>query len=322
MEQRQPLKVASLFSGCGGLCYAFHKSPDFEVVYANDFDADACATYERNLGLKPECCDIATVEDIPDCDVILSGCPCQGASLANPARCEEDPRNGLYLQMIRLISIKQPKFFVFENVRGMMSLGGYETKADKKAQRGRVLKKIIGDFERAGYVPHCHLFKMVQYGVPQTRERVIILGVRKDLGYDVKMPSPLTTPPRTLTDAIGDLAHEEDPSTQHVGSKCKVRRTGYVGERDLYWDKPSPTLLGRGSRTGGPNAHIHPDYRRRMTIREYARIQTFPDDFWLEGSVCSMYRQLGNAVPPVFSGVLKDLIVSTLRVSLAVKSQQ
>ena len=103
---------------------------------------------------------------------------------------------------------------------------------------------------------------------------------------------------------------EYDEKIQHIGTKHKVKITGYMGNRKLYWDRISPTITGRGGGTGGPVIDVHPSGKRRMTVREYARIQTFPDDFMFCGCITSMYRQIGNAVPPKFSTVLSDIILS------------
>lgn len=102
---------------------------------------------------------------------------------------------------------------------------------------------------------------------------------------------------------------EYDESIQHIGTKHKVKITGYMGNRKLDWDNISPTIMGRGGGTGGPVINVHPSVIRRMTVREYARIQTFPDDFMFSGSVSSMYRQIGNAVPPKLSFVLANMLI-------------
>lgn len=307
------IKVAAIFAGCGGLDYAFHKKEDvYEVVYANDFDKDACDTYETYFNFKPECEDIIKIKNIPDCDILTGGFPCQGFSIANVNRNEKDSRNVLYLELVRLLKIKQPKYFLFENVKGIMSLGGYNDKKDKKDKKGKVFKGIISDLEKCGYEVHTKLFKLKYYDIPQNRERVIFIGIRDDISEKIKFkwPSEKMEITKTLKDAIGDLPIEYDESIQHVGTKHKVIVTGKMGSRKLYWDKIAPTITGRGGGTGGPVINIHPSEKRRMTVREYARIQTFPDDFIFSGCISSMYRQIGNAVPPKFSFILADLIES------------
>ena len=305
------LKVASMFCGCGGLDFAFHKKNKiFKIVYANDFDKDSCNTYEKYYDFKPECKDITELTTIPDCDILTGGFPCQGFSIANLYRKETDTRNKLYLELVRLLKIKTPKFFIFENVKGILSLGGYENKEDKKNKKGLVFKMIISDLEKCGYQVKTKLFKVKWYDIPQNRERVIFIGIRNDIFDKISFnwPEEKKVITKTLKDAIGDLPIEYDDTIQHIGTKHKVKITGYMGNRKLDWNKISPTITGRGGGTGGPVINVHPSGKRRMTVREYARIQTFPDDFIFEGSMTSMYRQIGNAVPPKFSFILADLI--------------
>lgn len=305
-----PLKVVSMFAGCGGMDYEFHKNTNFNIVYVNDFDKDSCDTYKKNFDFEPVCKDIKKIKTIPDCDVLMGGFPCQGFSIANKNRCEEDKRNSLYKELVRLLKLKQPKYFVFENVKGILSLGGYETPDDKKNNAGKVFKMIISDLNNCGYHVETKLFRMKWYSIPQNRERVIFIGIRNDIYPKItfKWPKESKTITHTLKDAIGDLPIEYDEEIQHIGTKHKVKITGYMGNRVLDWDSVSPTITGRGSGTGGPVINVHPSKERRMTVREYARIQTFPDDFMFCGSVSSMYRQIGNAVPPKFSVILAKII--------------
>lgn len=308
------LRVVSMFAGCGGLDYVFHKDEEhFKVVYANDFDKDSCQSYEKYYNFKPKCEDIKKIVDIPDCDLMTGGFPCQGFSIANAYRDESDERNELYKELVRLLKLKKPKYFIFENVKGIRSLGGYESTDDKKNGRGKVFKMIVKDLEDVGYVVCTKLFRMKFHDIPQNRERVIFLGVRKDLDGSgskvVNWPVENDSVTKTLKDAIGDLPIDYDETIQHVGTKHKVKITGYMGNRQLDWNSVAPTITGRGGGTGGPVINVHPSGKRRMTVREYARIQTFPDDFMFCGSVSSMYRQIGNAVPPKFSKLLGDVVL-------------
>ena len=152
---------------------------------------------------------------------------------------------------------------------------------------------------------------MKWYDIPQNRERIIFIGIRNDIIID-KCIWPLEKQiiTKTLKDAIYDLPIEYDTNIQHIGTKHKVTITGSMGNRELSWDKISPTITGRGGGTGGPVINIHPSKKRRMTVREYARIQTFPDNFIFSGCISSMYRQIGNAVPPKFSEILVNIIKS------------
>lgn len=305
------LRVASMFAGCGGLDFAFHKETDiYNVVYVNDFDKDSCNTYEKYYNFKPQCEDITKIETIPDCDILTGGFPCQGFSVANLYRKETDGRNKLYLELVRLLKLKKPKYFIFENVKGILSLGGYENNEDKKNHKGKIFKMIISDLEECGYQVNTKLFKVKWYDIPQNRERVIFIGIRNDISEKINFEWPIEKQEitKTLKDAIGDLPIEYNEEIQHIGTKHKVKLTGYMGNRKLDWNKISPTITGRGGGTGGPVINVHPSEKRRMTVREYARIQTFPDDFMFMGSISSMYKQIGNAVPPKLSFVLSNLI--------------
>jgi DNA (cytosine-5)-methyltransferase 1 len=301
-------RVVSLFAGCGGLDHGFFQNPSYQHVLANDSDTDACQTYQHNFGFQPVCGDVKQLQKIPDCDLLLGGFPCQGFSMANPYRSEQDQRNVLYLEILRLLRQSQPRYFLLENVKGLLNLGGYATPADRKAKLGKILKVILEELRGCGYRVQHRLFEMKKYGIPQKRERVIMLGVREDIDWNPVWPEPRPEDTiRTLHDAIGDLPVEYDPERQHVGTRHKCAVTGYLGNRELRWEEPSPTITGRGGGTGGPVIHNHPSLERRLTVRECARIQTFPDSFRFVGSNSSMYRQLGNAVPCQFSERLAEI---------------
>jgi DNA (cytosine-5)-methyltransferase 1 len=300
------IRVASLFAGCGGLDYGFHNNTRYTHVFVNDFDKDACKTYEKNFKINPTCGDIKQIKTIPDCDILIGGFPCQGFSMANPYRDEKDKRNELYLEILRLLKLKQPKYFLLENVKGLLNMGGYETKEDKKNQTGKVMKVILKDLKECGYNVEFKLFDIKYYDVPQKRQRVIIIGVRSDIQFDPKWPEPSKNI-LTLKDAIGDLPIEYKKDIQHIGTKHKCAVTGYLGNRELKWDEPSPTITGRGGGSGGAVIHNHPSLKRRLTVRECARIQTFPDSFEFVGSISTMYKQIGNAVPCKFGEFLSTI---------------
>ena len=173
-------KVVGLFSGCGGLDLGF-KNAGFELVWANDFFSDAVETYKQNIGDHIVLGDITKIpsEDIPnDFDILLGGFPCQGFSIANSKRSMKDERNFLYKEMLRIIKDKQPRYFLAENVKGLLSM-----------QKGKVIEMIVKDFEDLGYKVDYKLVMASEYGVPQNRERVIIIGNRLGL----KNPFPEKT---------------------------------------------------------------------------------------------------------------------------------
>ena len=284
-----------------GLIQAGHR-----VVWANDNDPDCVQTYKKNISPHVVESDIASVdiEEIPDGDVVIGGFPCQGFSLANLKRRTADERNKMYLYFLRVLRAKQPKWFLAENVRGILSLGG-----------GRAMNRILRDFGEAGYSVKYRVFNMADYGVPQTRVRVIIAGTRSDLPKEMEFRFPEPTHSRelderdlpkwiTVSEALKGIP---EPGTvtamlpNQEYSKYKVTNRNFTGHRMTDPDKPSPTILARGNGKGGVCAIQHPKNHRRMTVRECAAVQTFPLSFEVIGRMNSCYRQVGNAVPVLFA---------------------
>ncbi|HAT9450084.1 TPA: DNA (cytosine-5-)-methyltransferase [Legionella pneumophila subsp. pneumophila] len=309
------MNIVSLFSGCGGLDLGLIQS-GHKIIWANDIFADAAATYRKNIGVHIDERDIKNVSssEIPDCDVIVGGFPCQGFSIANMKRNVDDMRNQLYKQMVRIIDEKKPKFFVGENVKGMVSLGG-----------GIVLEKIIQDFEDIGYDVQWQIVCAADYGVPQMRMRLIILGIRNDLYCnDLQFPpSPTHSKPdvaiflkREPWKTVGEaLSHFPEPEIRnsipnHECSKFKLCFNGHLGHRFIDPNKPAPTVTGRGDEKGGVVVLHHPSNHRRMTVRELAAVQSFPDDFIFEGTKTSAYRQIANAVPPLLGKAIGEMLAS------------
>lgn len=298
------MKVISLFCGCGWLDLWFHMAWH-EIVYANDFDKDAINTYKNNFDISDCIVELESISNvntskIPDWDIVIGWFPCQGFSVANNYRTEKDERNTLYLELLRVIKDKNPKFFLAENVTGICSLWWYETAKDKKKKLWKVFKMILEDLSNIWYNVKWEILDSSDFNVPQKRKRVIIVGIRQDLPIEYIFPSPTSKEKKTVRDAIGDLPLEySDTIPNHQWSKHKVKINGYLWNRDTDWDKPSPTITGRWWWTWWPVIMPHPLKTRRMTVREYARIQTFPDNFVFEGSISSQYRQIGNAVPPL-----------------------
>ncbi len=302
------MKIISLFSGAGGLDLGLIQAGN-EVVWANDIDKDAVATYKENIGPHIVCDDIKniTISDLPDADVVVGGFPCQGFSMANLKRALDDDRNQLYRFFYSTIKEKQPKFFIAENVKGILSLG-----------KGEAIKQIVADFEEAGYITSVNLVHMCDYGVPQTRQRVIIIGQRKDLGDALIFHFPKPTNDKNGKNGLPKwisikecISHFPDPDKpnnvlNHIYSAYKVEYRNFTGHRQTDPDKPSPTILARGNGKGGVCAIPHYNGMRRLSIRESAAIQTFPDDFHFVGAMNSCYRQIGNAVPVKFARLLGD----------------
>jgi DNA (cytosine-5)-methyltransferase 1 len=291
------MKIVSLFSGAGGLDLGLIKA-GHEIIWANDFDPDSCETYKLNIGNHIVCRDISKIklEEIPDCDVVVGGFPCQGFSLANMLREADDERNKLYKQFLRIIKNKKPDYFLAENVRGILSI-----------DNGNAIKKIVKDFSNAGYRVEYKPFNTANFGVPQSRVRVIIAGTRKDLPEEMNFQFPEVTHSKenwvSISKALKGIPEPENPKSKlknHIYSKYKITDRNFTGHRRTDPDKPSPTILARGNGKGGVCAIQHPENHRRMSVRESALIQTFPMTFEFVGSMGSMYRQVGNAVPVLF----------------------
>ena len=305
------MEIVSLFCGAGGLDLGLIQA-GHSIIWANDFDRDSVATYRLNIGNHVQLGDICHIPSgkIPRADVIVGGFPCQGFSQANMLRFIDDERNALYKQFLRIVREKQPLYFLAENVRGILSLAG-----------GDAIKKIQCDFVAAGYRVAIRLFNVADYGVPQLRKRVIIAGTRADLPafQDFRYPEPTHAkaeyahrlglkPWVTISQALAHFPEPESPHTfdNHVCSQYKVTNRNFTGHRWTDPSKPSPTILARGNGKGGVCAIQHPQNHRRMSIREQAAIQTFPDEFSFVGGLNSAYRQVGNAVPVLFGRLLGE----------------
>ncbi len=309
------MKVVSLFSGAGGLDLGFEKA-GFEIVFANEFDKTIWATYEKNHKAPLDKRDIRKIlsNEIPDCDGIIGGPPCQSWSEAGALRGIEDERGKLFYEYIRILKDKKPKFFVAENVSGMLA------NIHKEA-----VKNIIAEFDKAGYNMSVSLVNAVDFGVPQDRKRVFYIGIRKDLKKSFNLVAP-DVRKLVLKDAIWDLKDSAIPALKFNktnGTNCKVLNHEYMtgGFSTIYmsrnrvrsWGEPSFTI-----QAGGRHAPIHPqapkmvfieqnkrefvkgkkDLYRRLSVRECARIQTFPDNFeFIYTNLSDAYKMIGNAVP-------------------------
>ena len=391
--------VVSLFAGAGGMDLGFQKA-GFEIIWANDFDKDSVDTYKKNFGSHIVLGDIKNIpsSDIPDNpDVVIGGFPCQGFSINNKKRSMDDERNHLYKEMLRIIKDKKPKYFVAENVKGILSL-----------EKGEVIKLIVNDFKKIGYDVDYKLLTASDYGVPQNRQRVFIIGnrINKDNPYpkithfnpnlkknqqinllnnDLK---PYVTAKEALEhlfnvrisydpikvgnkfvynhiartnvaetfwgrkykvnqhdicDYLKEARNKSEWSTQKIDEYFGYRHTaGHWFRKDnnsgsipnpedwwelkkllkfdnkydkavttleektitfeqslriANWDTPSDTITATGT-------EIHPNKKRRISVREAAILQTFPDNFKFVGSMGSMYKQIGNAVPVSLSKLI------------------
>ena len=303
------MKIVSLFSGAGGLDLGLVQS-GHSIIWAMDIDKDAVTTYQNNIGNHIHLGDITKIDmnTLPDCDVIVGGFPCQGFSIANLKRAIDDERNLLYKSFYQAIKAKRPNFFVAENVKGILSLG-----------KGTVIAQIIEDFQQAGYKISVNLVNMADYGVPQTRQRVIFLGQRNDISDNMVISIPPKTHSKdgiqlpkwvSIQEAISHFPEPEEVNDfpNHVCSNYKVITRNFTGHRVTDPLKPCPTILARGNGGGGVVAIPHYNGKRRLTIRESASIQTFPDYFVFYGAMNSCYRQIGNAVPVHFAKLLGETL--------------
>ena len=324
------MKVISLFSGAGGLDLGFERA-GFDIVMANEFDKTIWATYEKNHKTPLIKGDIRNIQEseFPDkIDGIIGGPPCQSWSEAGALRGIEDARGQLFFDYIRILQDKKPKFFLAENVSGML--------ANRHAE---AVKNIISCFEKCGYNVTINLVNAADYGVPQDRKRVFYIGFRKDLNINFDFPEP-TTPKekqkKTLKDAIGDLVDSAVPALPKNKTNGKLdilNHEYFVGpystifmsrNRVRPWNKQGFTV-----QASGRQCQLHPqapemelvatnrrrfvpgkeELYRRLTVRECARLQGFPDDFeFIYSNVDTGYKMIGNAVPVNLAYIIAEKI--------------
>ncbi len=287
--------AVSLFCGAGGLDMGFDRA-GFETIWANDFDKDACKTHQNWSKANVICGDISQIDfaTIPHSDVVLGGFPCQGFSLSGPRKID-DSRNVLYKHYVKLVRKCQPLAFVGENVKGLLTMGG-----------GQVIDAIIAEFSDCGYDVFYKLLNAKFFGVPQDRERVIIVGFRKDLNVRTFELPDSNGETMTLREAIGDM-----PAAKLEDVCCAPYSSRYMSRnRKRGWDDVAYTVPAMAKQVtlwpGSPDMEkVGKDLwrfgsdglTRRLSWREVAAIQTFPGDMEFFGDLTSIYKQIGNAVP-------------------------
>jgi DNA (cytosine-5-)-methyltransferase len=303
------LKVASLFCGCGGTDVGLLGGFDFlgqkyntnnmEIVYANDIDDNACNIFEENFGIKPDNRDIREVksEEIPDFDILTGGFPCQSFSIVaqNPKRLGvKDERGKLFFEMCRILREKQPKCFIAENVKGLLT-----------ANKRSAFPLIMEEFEKSGYDVTYSILNAAEYGVPQKRERVIIVGFRKDLNIQFFFPD-IALKKEDLYEPLSSVIEKTVDEKYFFSERAvagMMRKREFMNKgRAQDIEKPCNTVGAHLAKVSlnstDPVLKIGERYRR-FTPREVARIQSFPENFKLVGSETAQYRALGNAIPPV-----------------------
>ena len=328
------MNLISLFSGAGGLDLGFERA-GFNIIIANEFDPGIWATYEKNHTAKLIKGDIRKINDsdFPDrIDGIIGGPPCQSWSEAGALRGINDERGKLFYDYIRILKSKQPKFFLAENVSGMLS-----------NRHSEAVKNIIAQFESCGYNVTIDLVNAADYGVPQDRKRVFYIGFRKDLNINFVFPKP-TTPYKsqkmTLWQAIGDLQNTAIPALPKNKTNGKLTILNHEYFTGAYstifmsrnrvraWDEQGFTV-----QASGRQCQLHPqapkmlfveknkrifvpgyeDLYRRLTVRECARLQGFPDDFeFIYTDVDYGYKMIGNAVPVELAYIIAKQIKAAL----------
>jgi len=325
------MNIISLFSGAGGLDLGFEKA-GFKTVWANEYDKEIWETFEKNFPHTK--LDKRSIRDIPSRDIpeaigLIGGPPCQSWSEAGALRGIEDHRGQLFFEFIRVLRDKKPLFFLAENVSGMLA-----------SRHGNALENIKSHFIESGYNLSFKLLNAHDYKVPQDRQRVFFVGFRKDLNMTFDFPKAFTNK-RYLKDIIWDLKDNALPAKEKNytnGDTCILANHEYMigsfstifmsRNRVRQWDEPSYTI-----QAGGRHAPLHPQapkmefveqnkrifvrgsehLYRRLSIRECARIQTFPDShrFYYE-NLTAGYKMVGNAVPPYLGYYLADAICKQL----------
>ncbi len=299
----------SLFCGAGGLDIGFERA-GFRTIWANDIVADDCKTHEGWSTAKVVCCDVAKVDenDIPDADIMLGGFPCQGFSLSGPRKID-DSRNTLYRHYVRIVKAKKPLLFVGENVKGLLTMGD-----------GKIFEAIKQDFSDCGYDVYSQLLNARDYGVPQDRERVIIVGFRKDLGIRDFVFPVRRNYTVTLREALKNVPEptEGEVCDQPYSSRYMSRN------RKRGWDEVSYTIPAMAKQVtlwpGSPDMvmvgkdrwRFGEGYTRRLSWREAAAIQTFPSGMEFHGDLTSKYKQIGNAVPVKLAEVIATHLYGVL----------
>ncbi|MEE3776343.1 DNA cytosine methyltransferase [Campylobacter sp. CX2-4080-23] len=311
------MRLISLFSGAGGLDLGFKKA-GFKIAYANEFDKSIWATYEKNhnaILIKKDIRDIKSSEFEGEFEGIIGGPPCQSWSEAGTLKGIDDYRGKLFFEYIRILREKQPKFFLAENVAGMLF-----------NRHSKAVENILKLFKECGYNVFVNLVNASDYGVPQDRKRVFYIGFKKSLKVDFKFPLPTTKEKKlTLKDAIFDLQDSAKPALDKNKSNQNLEILNheyFIGSystifmsrnRVRGWNEPAFTI-----QASGRQCQLHPkapkmefiekDRRkfvtgkeylyRRLTIRECARIQGFDDKFeFIYSNLNDGYKMVGNAVP-------------------------
>lgn len=331
------LKLGELFCGAGGIglgaTLGTVGNMSVEHVWATDYDRDACETYQNNLKPKVVICedirklDFLTLKKIGEIDCLTFGFPCNDFSIVGEQKGVSGTFGSLYLYCVKALSIFKPKFFIAENVSGL-----------RNANDGNAFKTILKSFEDEGYILFPHLYKFNQYCVPQKRNRIIIVGIQKEvnLKFYVPSPKPFELCDVSVFNALKNIPknapnHEFTKQSNQVVERLKYIKEGqnaFTADlpkhlqmnikgatisqiyKRLKADEPSYTITG----SGGGGTHVyHYKEDRALTNRERARLQSFPDTFIFSGTKESVRKQIGMAVPPKGVGVIFNALLKTIQ---------
>ena len=342
--KQKTFKIGELYCGPGGLAYGASKARlrlsdvnyQIEHAWANDYDSDSCETFKKNILRDSKgyvvCGDIREFikKDLEPIDGFAYGFPCNDFSIVGEQNGMAGKFGGLYSYGVEIINRLKPKFFIAENVGGIRS-----------ANEGKAFSQILNELAAAGnnYELTAHLYKAEEYGIPQTRHRIIIVGIEKKLNKRFMVPKPTHKFPNfvTVKDALLNRPltktaqnHEMTNQSKHVIERLKFIKPGENAwtanlpkelqlnvkgaklsqiYKRLELDKPAYTITG----SGGGGTHVyHWSEPRALTNRERARLQTFPDNFVFCGSKESVRKQIGMAVPPLLAKIIFTSVIKTL----------
>lgn len=342
-KKRKPMvfSLGELFCGAGGLACGALAATSADGIYtmshkwACDIEWDACKSYIRNITggdiSSVFCMDVRdlSIPNLGYVDALAFGFPCNSFSILGKHDGTDNDKYGqLYIYGVKVLERYQPKFFVAENVSGIKSTGA-----------GKHFETILADLENAGYVLTPHMYHFEDYGVPQTRHRIIIVGIRKDFAekgvtFRVPSPDPYKDLDITAGTALSNIADDAPNNEMPKGSELVKARLSYIKPGQNCWEAEMPEELRLASKVpfstcykkldpalpaytviaaggGGMQMYHWSDENRALTNRERARLQTFPDDFVFEGSYTSVRKQIGMAVPPQGSRIIFEAILNS-----------
>lgn len=322
------LKYIDLFSGAGGFSLGFDNK-GFQNVFSVDIETSFCETYNHNFPshnlIQKDICNVTDAElkylkEYDEIDVVIGGPPCQGFSIAGNIgrKFIEDPRNRLFKEFVRVVKVVEPTYFVMENVARLYN-----------HNKGNTRKEIINDFENLGYRVECKILNSADYGVPQVRKRVIFIGTKNS--QKILFPKKEIDKYITVKEALSSYpkleSGQESKIPNHIAmshSEQMLHKMSFVsdgGDRNeipeqirpksgdvrkyikYSSDKPSVTV------TGDMRKIFHYEQNRALTVRELAKLQSFPDDFVFKGTKISQQQQVGNSVPPKMAEAIASIII-------------